>query len=170
MKILAGLALAAAICAAAETRFEVTVPPAAHPGPITGRVYVMISHRNEPDLQLQVGRLGIPFFGRDVENLSAGSPAMIDATDLGSPVVSLADLPPGEYWVQGFVNLYSEFHRADGHVLWMHDDQWEGQRWNRSPGLRDEIRLCRRHAYGDAHPRTKKRQELRRSHAARQCY
>jgi S-formylglutathione hydrolase FrmB len=36
--------------------------------------------------------------------------------------------------VQGFVNIYSEFRRADGHVLWMHDDQWEGQRWNVSPG------------------------------------
>jgi len=32
------------------------------------------------------------------------------------------------------VNVYSEFRRADGHVLWMHDDQWEGQRWNVSPG------------------------------------
>src|SRR5262249_32658845 len=28
----------------------------------------------------------------------------------------------------------SEFHRADGHVVWMHDDRWEGQRWSRSPG------------------------------------
>jgi hypothetical protein len=32
------------------------------------------------------------------------------------------------------VNVYSEFRRADGHVLWMHDDQWEGQNWIRSPG------------------------------------
>jgi hypothetical protein len=32
------------------------------------------------------------------------------------------------------VNVYTRFTRADGHVLWMHDDQWEGQRWNRSPG------------------------------------
>ena len=32
------------------------------------------------------------------------------------------------------VVVYTEFHRADGHVVWMHDDQWEGQRWNRSPG------------------------------------
>ena len=44
------------------------------------------------------------------------------------------DIPAGDYFVQAFVNVYSEFKRADGHVLWMHDDQWEGQRWNRSPG------------------------------------
>ncbi|RPJ82135.1 MAG: hypothetical protein EHM13_09400, partial [Acidobacteria bacterium] len=34
----------------------------------------------------------------------------------------------------GFVNIYSEFKRADGHVVWMHDDRWEGQQWSRSPG------------------------------------
>ena len=36
--------------------------------------------------------------------------------------------------MQAIVNVYSEFKRADGHVVWMHDDQWEGQHWNRSPG------------------------------------
>jgi hypothetical protein len=30
--------------------------------------------------------------------------------------------------------VYTEFHRADGHTLWLHDDQWEGQQFNRSPG------------------------------------
>jgi hypothetical protein len=49
-------------------------------------------------------------------------------------VPSLADIPPGDYYVQSFVNIYSEFRRADGHVVWMHDDRWEGQQWNRSPG------------------------------------
>jgi Putative esterase len=133
-RILLGWSLATSLCLAADTRFEISVPASAHAGPITGRVYVMISHRNEPDLRLQVSRLGIPFFGRDVEKLAAGSTAVIDATDLGSPVVSLGDIPPGEYWVQGFVNVYSPFPRADGHVVWMHDDQWEGQHWTRSPG------------------------------------
>lgn len=131
---LLGLTLTASVCCAADTRFEISFPSSAHSAPVTGRVYVMISHRNDTDPRLQVGRLGIPFFGRDVENLAAGSSAIIDATDLGSPVVSLADIPPGEYWVQAFVNVYSEFHRADGHVVWMHDDRWEGQHWARSPG------------------------------------
>src|SRR2546429_4769761 len=47
---------------------------------------------------------------------------------------ALPGSPPGDYYVQAFVNVYNEFHRSDGHVVWMHDDQWEGQRWNRSPG------------------------------------
>ena len=47
---------------------------------------------------------------------------------------SLRDLPAGDYWMQPFVNVYTEFKRADGHTLWMHMDQWEGQDWKHSPG------------------------------------
>lgn len=118
----------------ADTRFEITVPAAVHPAPITGRVYIMLSRKSDPQPRLQIGRTGAPFFGRDIEKLAAGQAAIIDGGDLGSPVVSLADIPAGEYYVQAFVNVYSEFHRSDGHVVWMHDDQWEGQHWNRSPG------------------------------------
>ena len=119
---------------AGETRFEISFPAAAHSGPITGRVYLMIASKNDPEPRIQIGRTGAPFFGRDVEKLAPGQTAVIDATDLGSPVPSLAEIPPGDYYVQAFVNVYTEFHRSDGHVVWMHDDQWEGQRWNRSPG------------------------------------
>ena len=115
-------------------RVEISYPATANAGPITGRVYVMISRNAERELRLQIGRTGVPFFGRDVERLAPGHAAVIDATDLGSPVESLKDIPPGEYFVQAMINVYSEFRRADGHVLWMHDDQWEGQHWTRSPG------------------------------------
>jgi hypothetical protein len=118
----------------AGLRFEISFPAAAHGEPVTGRVYVMISRTNDREPRLQIGRTGIPFFGRDVEALAPGQAAVIDASDLGSPLESLRDLPSGEYFVQAFVNIYSEFRRADGHVVWMHDDQWEGQHWNRSPG------------------------------------
>ena len=125
-------------------RFEVSYPASANAGPVTGRVFVMIARRNQPEPRLQIGRTGVPFFGRDIEALPAGKPAVIDATDLGSPIESLSDLPAGDYFVQGFVNVYSKFTRADGHVLWMHDDQWEGQQWNRSPGnLYSEVRQVR---------------------------
>ena len=76
----------------------------------------------------------MPFFGRDVEGLAPGECGIIDGTDLGSPLESLTDLPAGDYFVQGMVNIYTEFHRADGHVVWMHNDQWEGQAFQRSPG------------------------------------
>jgi hypothetical protein len=115
-------------------RFEIVVPESVRDEPVTGRVYVMIARTGDTEPRLQIGRTGEPFFGRDVEGLRPGEAAVIDLADLGWPAESLGDIPPGEYHVQGFVNLYSEFRRADGHVLWMHDDQWEGQRFNRSPG------------------------------------
>ena len=49
-------------------------------------------------------------------------------------MASLRDIPAGEYWVQPFVNVYTRFARADGHTVWLHMDQWEGQDWKRSPG------------------------------------
>jgi hypothetical protein len=119
---------------ASKLRFEISFPASAHAGPVTGRVYVMISRTNEQEPRFQIGRTGGPFFGRDIEKLAPGQAAVIDETDLGSPVASLGEIPAGDYFVQGFVNVYSEFRRSDGHVLWMHDDQWEGQRWPRSPG------------------------------------
>ena len=115
-------------------RVEITVPAAVRATPVTGRVYFIVARTGEREPRLQIGRTGTPFFGRDVDNLAPGQAAIIDVTDLGTPVASLKDLPPGDYVVQAFVNLYSEFKRADGHTVWMHDDQWEGQHWNTSPG------------------------------------
>ncbi len=115
-------------------RVEVTVPPSIRGEPVTGRVYVMVARANDREPRLQIGRTGTPFFGRDVDLLPPGRAAVLDASDHGTPVASMKDLPPGDYWVQGFVNVYSEFKRADGHTVWMHDDQWEGQHWNVSPG------------------------------------
>jgi hypothetical protein len=115
-------------------RFEVTIPPGAHSGPITGRVYVAISRTDErPPIQ-QTGVTGVPLFSVPVEALAAGTAAVIGADALGHPVKSLRDLPAGEYFVQPFVNVYTKFERADGHTVWLHMDQWEGQNWKRSPG------------------------------------
>ena len=115
-------------------RFEILVPSEIRSEPITGRIFLILSRDLNSEPYLQIGRTGTPFFGRDVEHLSPGEPGAITSSDLGSPVPSLAAIPPGEYYVQAFVSIYSEFKRADGHVVWMHDDQWEGQQWNRSPG------------------------------------
>ena len=133
------IAALASLCFAADTRFEISNPVCAMPGGITGRVYVMISHVTSPNTPARSrgSKSGASAFRSSdaISKSSApGQSAIIDATDLGTPVVSLSEIPPGEYWVQAFVNVYSEFKRADGHAVWMHDDQWEGQRWNRSPG------------------------------------
>ena len=75
-----------------------------------------------------------PFFGADVDALAPGQHAVIDWETLGFPPKSLRDIPAGDYHVQAVLNVYTEFHRSDGHVIWAHDDQWEGQHWNRSAG------------------------------------
>lgn len=120
--------------AGSELTFEISFPESAHKNPITGRVYVMISETDEREPRLQIGTQGVPFFGEDVEALSPGAKATINSNSFGYPIESLKNLPPGEYYIQGFVNIYTEFKRSDGYTLWLHNDQWEGQHFNISPG------------------------------------
>ncbi len=127
----------------AAVRFEVTIPKSLRAEPATGRVYVFITSHNDVEPRLQVRHESgvVPFFGVDVTKLAAGSAAVIDGSTLGYPIESLAQLPPGDYFVQALLNVYSEFKRSDGQTLWMHDDQWEGQQFNTSPGnLVSEVR------------------------------
>jgi len=126
-----------------KLRFEISFPSSVHPEAITGRVFVMITkdEKREPRLQAGSWSRSVPFFGLDVESMKPGEVAVIDESILGYPPKSLSEIPPGDYYVQGFVNIYTQFHRSDGHVIWAHMDQWEGQRFNRSPGnLHSEVK------------------------------
>jgi len=130
----AGASLDAERSASGPLRFEVAFAAAARSEQVTGRVYVAISRDNDgPPIQ-QTGPTGVPLFGANVDALAPGRTASIDASTFGHPLQSLRDLPPGDYWVQAFVNVYTKFERADGHTVWLHMDQWEGQNWRRSPG------------------------------------
>ena len=125
--------------------FAVRVAPPGATAPITGRVYVAISRDGGPSRTPieQTGATGVPLFGVDVAGLVPGATATIDSTAVGHPLHRLDDLPPGEYWVQPFVNVYTRFDRADGKTVWLHMDQWEGQDWKESPGniYGDPVRL-----------------------------
>ncbi|HEY4321903.1 MAG TPA: alpha/beta hydrolase-fold protein [Gemmatimonadales bacterium] len=130
---------AAAHATVSGPRFAVSFAAAAHAAPITGRVYVAISRvdsaRGRQSTPIdQTGETGVPLFGVDVSALAAGQGAVIDASTFGHPLASLRDLPAGDYWVEPFINVYTRFPRADGHTVWLHMDQWEGQNWKRSPG------------------------------------
>ncbi|MGB2906650.1 MAG: alpha/beta hydrolase-fold protein [Candidatus Aminicenantaceae bacterium] len=113
---------------------EVSFSPEAHSDAITGRVYVVFADSDQREPRFQVSTNGVPFFGADIERLAPGEAAEFKGEEPGYPIEHMADLPAGDYFVQGFVNIYTEFQRSDAHTLWMHKDQWEGQRWNRSPG------------------------------------
>lgn len=130
------LALALAPAPARAQSFTVSFPAAVRARPITGRVFVVLARDSAPEPRFAAGSFtqATPFFGVDVSALAPGQGATIDARTLGYPVASLRDLPPGDYWAQAILNVYTEFHRADGHVIWAHNDQWEGQQFNTSPG------------------------------------
>jgi len=117
-----------------DLRVEVSVDPARNAEPLTGRVFAIFTRDGTRPPVEQVSPTGVPFFGQNVEDWKPGTPAVIDAGVFGFPVESVADLPPGEYWVQGFVDVYTRFERADGHTVWLPMDHWEGQDWKRSPG------------------------------------
>jgi hypothetical protein len=146
--LLLGLVLVCA-CAPAQKeslRFEISFPESIQAEPITGRVFVMISRTDVPEPRLQVGSWSreTPFFGLDIEQLEPGAAAVIDGNTLGFPVASLDEIPAGEYYVQALANIYTQFSRSDGHVIWAHMDQWEGQHFERSPGnLYSEIKKVR---------------------------
>jgi hypothetical protein len=121
---------------AAETRFEISFPASAHAGPITGRVFVAVakSDRTEPIQQIGSYTGQTAFFGADIDQLAPGRAATIDGPTLGYPADHLASIPAGDYYVQALVNVYTQFHRSDGHTIWAHMDQWDGQHFNRAPG------------------------------------
>ncbi|HXJ95447.1 MAG TPA: alpha/beta hydrolase-fold protein [Terriglobia bacterium] len=117
-------------------KFEISFPASTHPEAITGRVFIIISREAEPEPRLRAGGWGDapPLFGADVSNLKPAEAAVIDGSTLGYPTDSLRDVPAGDYYVQAVMNVYTEFHRSDGHTIWAHMDQWEGQQFNISPG------------------------------------
>jgi len=130
----------------ANSSFEISYAASLDPGPITGRVFVMISKNNQRDPRFQAGSYGgsVPFFGLDVDQMKPGETAVIDGSTLGFPLSSLNDLPAGDYYVQALLNVYTQFQRKDGHVIWAHMDRWEGQQWNSSPGnLVSEVQKVR---------------------------
>lgn len=141
MRLMAALALGIVACRATERgrgnfTFEISFPASVESTPVDGRVLLLLSTRGdqEPRFYTVNRRAPQPFFGVDVEGLEPGQPAVIDGEVLGYPVMSIADLPAREYYVQAVLNVYTTFHRADGHVVKLHMDQWEGQHWNVSPG------------------------------------
>jgi hypothetical protein len=126
-----------------RARFDISFPASLHAGPITGRLFVILAKKDTPAPMLQAGSWTsqTPFFAIDVDQLPPGSAAAIDNRAVGYPRHSLDEVPAGDYYVQAIVNIYTQFHRSDGHTIWAHMDQWEGQHFNRSPGnLYSEVR------------------------------
>ncbi|MGH9415826.1 MAG: alpha/beta hydrolase-fold protein [Terriglobales bacterium] len=138
--LIAGAGMAAG-CGAAHgaargPQFSVSFTSSAHSGPITGRVFIMLTRHSGAEPRLQVGGYNgdIPFFGQDVDALAPGHATVVGPATMGNVVNTLGDLPAGDYYAQALMNVYTEFPRADGHTIWAHMDQWQGQQFNLSAG------------------------------------
>src|SRR3954470_9460833 len=80
---------------ASKLRFDVSFIPQIHDAPVTGRAFVMVTRsvEKQPEVRLQSGRSGVPFFGHDVERLQPEQIVSIDGRDLGTPLDSINEIP-----------------------------------------------------------------------------
>src|SRR5579864_8926212 len=112
----------------AGRRVEITADSSVAKGPITGRLFVFFSPDTTREPRLEAGSYAgsIPFFGADVSEWRSDTAAALDTRTLGFPYSSLDQLAAGDYYVEAMLEPYTRFSRADGHVIWAHNDQWEG--------------------------------------------
>jgi hypothetical protein len=118
-------------------RFEVSFSKELSATPLDGHILLMISKNSDQEPRFQItfdATSSQQAFGIDVEGLAPGAPAVVDSTTLGYPIESLSQLPAGDYWVQGMLNIYETFHLGDGRVLKLPPDKGEGQQWSIKPG------------------------------------
>ena len=118
-------------------RFEISVPKASAATPLDGHVLLLISTNDKEEPRFQIAEEvaeSQQAFGVDVDGLAPGAPAIVDASTFGYPTRSLANLPAGDYYVQGLINIYDTFHLGNGHTVKLPPDKGEGQHWQTKPG------------------------------------
>lgn len=103
---------------------------------LDGRLLLLISNNDErePRFQISDGPSSQLVFGINVDDWIAGEQIEFNEKVFGYPVASLADLPPGDYFVQALLHKYETFNLSTGHTVKLPMDNGEGQQWNRSPG------------------------------------
>ncbi len=117
-------------------RVSVSFPATRSTEPLDGRLLLLVStdSTREPRFQISDGPTTQLVFGQDVDGWSPGSQVVVGDSAVGFPMRTLRDLPAGRYWVQGLLNRYETFTRADGHTVKLPPDKGEGQQWSRKPG------------------------------------
>ena len=121
-------------------RFEVSFPASLSAQPVTGHLFISIYTKDDVEPRIAAYQSSrdfvarVPFFATDVDSLKPGESAVVDTAALGYPLAGLRDLPAGDYYVQAVMNVYTQYHRADGHTIWARQGDWDGQRWAYAPG------------------------------------
>jgi hypothetical protein len=105
--------------------------------PVDGRIFVIVSRENDREPRLGTGVTGNPLWGIDVDDMRAGDTRSIVANAAGfrgHPLDTLDELPPGDYYAQAFLNVYTTFRRADGHEIKAHLNSGAFQDPFKAPG------------------------------------
>jgi len=105
--------------------------------PVTGRVFVIVARDDAEQPRLGTGVTGNPLWGVDVRDLRSGDKTTIHASNptfRGYPFDTFDQLPPGDYYAQAFINVYTRFERADGHVIEAHLNSGAFQNPFNAPG------------------------------------
>lgn len=130
------LAASSLAAAAQPLVFEISFPRELSATPVDGHILLIISKDDKQEPRFTVGE-GIESqqaFGVDVDAWQPGTPVRVDASTLGYPLESLSELPAGDYYVQGVLNLYETFHLGNGKTVKLPPDKGEGQHWQTKPG------------------------------------
>ncbi len=117
-------------------QFAVSFPESLSKEAMDGRLLILLADSNgtEPRFQIEDGPETQLVFGADVDGIQPGEAAYVADTTFGYPISRMADIPPGEYYVQALLHKYETFNLSSGHTVKLPMDQGEGQQWNISPG------------------------------------
>ena len=136
MPLLRLLAILALSVAAFALDVSIALPASLAAKPLDGRLLLLFSTdpAAEPRFQISDSPKTQIVFGSDVDHFAPGTTHILSTEAYGYPIRRLAQLPPGEYYVQALFDFYETFQRADGHTLKLPTDRGEGRQWNRAPG------------------------------------
>ncbi|HUM03087.1 MAG TPA: hypothetical protein VL084_12425, partial [Thermoanaerobaculia bacterium] len=99
----------------AVPRFVVTYGADKSPGPLDGRLLLLLSTDKKEEPRFQISDISLDsqqVFGVEVDGWKPGVEAAFPADALGYPVESLASVPAGTYQVQALLHRYETFHRS----------------------------------------------------------
>ncbi len=130
------------ICNCKETenipvfKFSVTIADTLHDGTFDGRLLLIISDSSGPEPRnlVRIDYRSAQVFGMDVNDWKKGVTVIFDGDEDGAPLYRMADMPPGEYYLQAVLHKYETFRLATGHSVKLPMDRGEGQNWRRAPG------------------------------------
>ena len=118
--LLAATQLAISFAAAPAATISVTYAAAAGAN-VTGRAFIFLSteHGTEPRSLVGDDISTQQVFGVDVVGLSNGAHATVDVSTLGYPVLSLEQVPDGEYTLQAVIQPYHLYHLKGAPAVWL---------------------------------------------------